>query len=119
MKYQASWQTAQRLSSRNRKYMWCHPEAKLRKVFVGNVFWKREFLCKKRPLCKDGCGRLSSAMSYLHMAVAWEKCKNTISIRQYIPRTPSQSPETCDSGDFSDRLLRGSVCVYFQQYESF
>lgn len=49
MKHQANWQTAQRLSSRNRKYIWCHPEAKLRKVFVGNVFWKREFgtLCKK------------------------------------------------------------------------
>lgn len=66
MKQRASWQTAQRLSSRNRKYSWCHPEAKLRKVFVGNVFWKREI----ETLCGNRCGRSPSAMSYLHMAVA-------------------------------------------------
>lgn len=40
MKHQSRWQTAQRVARRNRKYVWCHPEAKLSKVFMRNVFWK-------------------------------------------------------------------------------
>lgn len=110
MKHRASWQTAQRLSSRNRKRIWCHPEAKLRKVFVGNIFWRTEF----GALCKSGWGRSLSATCYLHSGenVAWEKC-NTVSNRQYNPRTPPQSPETCDHGtSVTDFLEEECVCVH-------
>lgn len=104
MKHQASWQTAQRLSSRNRKYIWCHPEAKLRKVFVGNVFWKREF----GTLCKKGHGTEWPATTNLHMAVAWEKY-----MRQFPGHHPS--PETCDSGTSVTDFL---VCVCVRTFNS-
>lgn len=94
MKQQTSWQTAQRISIRRRKYVWCHPEANLKKLFAGNVFWKRRF----RAVSKNGCGRSPSAMSCLQTAVPGEKCKNRTSFGQCFPTRLPQPPVTCDSG---------------------
>lgn len=81
MKHPASWQTAQRLASRNRKYIWCHPEAKLRKVSVGNVFWKREF----GTLCENGCSHHSVPCSTSTWQLPEEKARTPSALGNTSP----------------------------------
>lgn len=44
--------------------------------------------------------------------VPGEKCKNSLSIRQYFPRTLPQPPGTCESGTSVTDFLGGGVVAF-------